>query len=147
MNTPTGRKFKMSKISICLLALCLMVSFISISFAGTTQVIYEGRNMQMQLGSSMQYELEIGPLNVAKRAQIRVNTFPGENVSSGTISVQVLNTNGAGEMLGLLDSLTIDLASPESTYLTRVYDVPGSYLKFTFRSASANSVSLVIFGR
>jgi hypothetical protein len=147
MNTPTGRKFRMSKISICLLALCLMVSFISISFAGTTQVIYEGRNMQMQLGSSLQYELEIGPLNVAKRAQIRVNTFPGESVSSGNISVQVLNTNGAGEILGLLDSLTIDLASPESIYLTRVYDVPGSYLKFIFHSASANSVSLVIFGR
>ena len=147
MNTPTGRKFRMSKISTCLLALCLMISFISISFAGTTQVIFEGRNMQMQLGSSLQYELEIGPLNVAKRAQIRVNTFPGESVSNGSITVQVLNTNGAGEMLGLLDSLTIDLASPESIYLTKVYDVPGSYLKFMFRSPSANSVSLVIFGR
>jgi hypothetical protein len=146
MNTPTGRKFRMSKISTCLLALCLMVSFISISFAGTTQVIFEGRNMQMQFGSSLQYELEIGPLNVAKRAQIRVNTFPGES-SSDNISVRVLNTNGAGESLGLLDSLTIDLASPESSYLTRVYDVPGSYLKFIFRSPSANSVSLVIFGR
>ena len=121
----------------------LTLSLASASFAGNTKV-YQGLEMQIPFVTGV-YQLAVGPINVNPYSQIRVTTWG--NSGSGTISVSIVMTDSKGNLLGQLDTITLDFSSAATTTASKVYSVPGQYLKFYFQSLNPDYVSLVVHGR
>lgn len=136
-------KSKRSRLFFCIIALCFLFGFTTAPLAATT-MIYEGLDMQLSFVTGV-YQLSIGPLNVSKYSQIRVNTFG--NSGSGTIMVTLALVDADGESLGPLDTITIDFNSSATTYVSKTYDIPGRFLKIYMQSLNPTYASLIIFGR
>lgn len=107
----------------------------------STDLIYWGDNMMLNFVTGM-YFLQIGPFMVSNYSKIRISTFG--NSGSGTITVLVCNVDTNGNTIGLLENFNIDMSS--SSFQTRVYDVPGHWIRINYQSLNPCYVSCCIFG-
>lgn len=113
------------------------------SASAQTVVAHRALNQPMPYVAGM-HQLTVGPVAVADFSQVRIYAWGG---GSGTIDVTVSNVNASGEFLGLLDRFTIDPASYATTYITKLYEVPGKYLQLYFSSLNNNAANVTIYGR
>jgi hypothetical protein len=143
MGNTVRRKSTRSNLFLTLLTLGLLFSFTSVSFAGTS-MIYKGLNMPLVFVTGV-YQLSIGPLDVGDYSKIRVNAFG--NSGSGTILVQLAIVDAKGNLLGLLDSFTLDFGTSDGITATRTYDIPGKLVKIYLQSLNEDYASVVVFGR
>jgi hypothetical protein len=143
MNKTIGKRSERSKLLFWLLSLCILFSFTSVSFAGTS-MIYKGLNMPLVFVTGV-YQLTIGPLVVGDYSKIRVNAF-GDS-GSGTANVSVVMVDSKGNSLGLLDSFNLDFSTSDGITATRTYDIPGKSIKIYLQSLNPVSASVVVFGR
>ena len=108
-----------------------------------TDLVYSETNTALNSGPSTYY-LNVGPIQIDKYSQIRLNAFfsvGGPNI----LDISVICVDADGNSLGEIDSFAL---SPSGSFTaTKVYDVPGKYIKISFSSTSSYNVDLAIYGR
>jgi hypothetical protein len=109
----------------------------------TTNLIYNSSNQPLDFAAGS-YFFTYGPISVNKYSGIRLFA----NFSAGgpnDLNVEITNTDADGNILALIDSFI--LSSTGSKYVSKVYDVPGEFIKISYSSMSSYYVNLVIYGR
>jgi len=144
MNKTTVKETKRSKWFLGLISVSLLLCFASLSFAGTT-TIYSGLDKDLVYVSGM-YEFNTPVLPIAGFSKIRINAWGISGLNK--ISVRIGMTDAKGLVsYGLLDSFDLDVNNPELITTTRVYDMPGRFMRIYLQSTTAATASVIVYGR
>jgi hypothetical protein len=139
---------------ICLISILLALlavgckeeggSTMYVSSDSITDTVYVALNKHLVYAIG-KYAFFTGAIDVRKYSQIRVNT---SEFGSGTTSVSLIMTDTNMTDYGVLDYYILDSNISNGSSVTRVYDVPGLYVRVAFLSDdSTRRVDLAIFGR
>jgi hypothetical protein len=90
------------------------------------------------------YVFFTGVINVSKYSQIRVNT---SERGTGVINVSLIMTDKDTTDYAVLDYYALDSNISNGSSTTRVYEVPGTYIRMAFISTDSLRLNVNIFGR